>query len=139
MIRNRWIMRKGYKQQEYCSWAEIGPRAGNCCSHLPFAEGLPLIQEMARRRKLDAGSGRKSFPTWSRTKIYGFRDHRATITRACCTTGQMLRMAVSGISSGRMTRAASGVLRLLPAFFESEEAPYSTNHVASLGSDNHER
>jgi hypothetical protein len=27
------------------------------------------------------------------TKIYGFRDRRATITRACCTTGQMLRLA----------------------------------------------
>ena len=32
-------------------------------------------------------------PTWNRTKIYGFRDRRATITQACCTTGQMLRMA----------------------------------------------
>ena len=38
-----------------------------------------MIREMARRRNSTRALGEIGCPTWNRTKIYGFRDRRATV------------------------------------------------------------
>ena len=45
-----------------------------------------MIREMARRRNSMRALGEIGCPTWNRTKIYGFRDRRATVALQgrCC-------------------------------------------------------
>ena len=58
-------------------------------SNLPLAEGLPSVREMARRRRLDANSGRNWMPHLESHQDLRFQRPSCY----CCTTGQMLRMA----------------------------------------------
>ena len=72
-----------------CDLKLIRPRATELHSNLPLAEGLPFIRGMARRRMLDAGSGRN----WM-LHLESHQDLRFQRSSCyCCTTGQMLRMA----------------------------------------------
>jgi hypothetical protein len=72
-----------------CDLKKIRPRAMEPHSNLPLAEGLPSVREMARRRRLDAGSGRKWMPHLESHQDLRFQRPSCY----CCTTGQMLRMA----------------------------------------------
>ena len=72
-----------------CDLKLIRPRATELHSNLPLAEGLPSVREMARRRRLDANSGRNWMPHLESHQDLRFQRPLCY----CCTTGQMPRMA----------------------------------------------
>ncbi len=82
----------------YGSVKVIRPRATEPQSCRPVADGLPFLREMARRCSWDQGrnaKGESGCPTWNRTKIYGFRDRRATVAlQGRCCAWQVLHTAV---------------------------------------------
>ncbi len=65
----------------------IRPRATEPHSNLPLSEGLPSIREMARRRRLDAGSGRNWVPHLGglRTAVIAC-DRKSGVSRLAGTT-----------------------------------------------------
>ena len=67
-----------------CDLKLIRPRATEPHSNLPLAEGLPSVRGMARRRRLDAGSGRNWMPHLESHQDLRFQRPSCY----CCTTGR---------------------------------------------------
>ena len=92
-----------------CDLKLIRPRATELHSNLPLAEGLPSIRGMARRRRLDAGSGRNWMP-----HLESHQDLRIQSPSCyCCTTGQVLRTAVNWRSPTTRRQSDHDLLAML--------------------------